>query len=68
MGHYDNCYEGTRLAEEAKRKKDLQRWIRESIKEMDNHQLELMYEITNFSDDYYTFFRMIKRINNISRI
>ncbi len=68
MGHYDDCYEATRLADEQKRRENLLRWIKESIDDMENHQLELVYEITQLPDDYYTFFRMIKRIVKQDRI
>jgi len=60
MGHYDDCYKSTRLAEEAKRREDLLRWTPEKIEEMDNYDLEVMYKVAQNVNDFAAFFRVIK--------
>ena len=60
MGHYDDCYESTRRADEAKRREDLLRWIPEKIEEMNNHELEVIYKVAQNVDDVAAFFRVIK--------
>ena len=68
MGHYDECYEATRLSDERDRKNNLLRWIPEKLEEMDNRELEIMYEVAQNIEAYYGFMQVIMRIAASNRI
>ena len=68
MGHYDDCYEATRLSDEAKRRENLQRWVSEKLEDMENHELEIMYEVAQNINEYYGFMQVIMRIAASKRI
>ncbi len=60
MGHYDDCYESTRLYEQEKRRKELLKEIPKLIKTMENSELELIYKIAENVSDYWTFFAVLQ--------
>ena len=68
MGHYDDCYEATRVSNEAIRRENLQRWVSEKLEDMDNHELEIMYEVAQNIEEYYGFMQVIMRIAASKRI
>ncbi len=60
MGHYSDGSESQQRADEARRRKDLLRWIPEKNEEMDNYDLEVMYKVAQNVNDFAAFFRVIK--------
>ena len=68
MGHYDDCYEGTRISDEKKRRDNLQHWVSEKLKDMEDHELEIMYEVASNIEEYYGFMQVIMRIAATKRI
>ena len=68
MGHYDDSYEATRVSNEAIRRENLQRWVSEKLEDMDDHELEIMYEVAQNIEEYYGFMQVIMRIAASSRI
>ncbi len=68
MGHYDDSYEATRISDEEKRRKNLQCWVSEKLEDMDDHELEIMYEVASNVNEYYGFMQVIMRIAASKRI
>ena len=68
MGHYDDCYEGTRISDEKKRRDNLQHWVSEKLEDMEDHELEIMYEVASNVEEYYGFMQVIMRIAATKRI
>ena len=68
MGHYDDCYEATRLSDERRRKDNLLKWIPDLLEEMDAHELEVMYEVAQNVDDYHSFIVVVGRMAASKRI
>lgn len=64
MGHYSECYEATRRTEELKRKEDLLRWIADKTLEMENWELEVVYDVVQNTSDYSGMFNLFKRASN----
>ena len=60
MGHYDECYESTRLYEKEKRREELLKEIPTLLETMDNRELEFIYKIMKNVDDYWTFFAILQ--------
>lgn len=68
MGHYDDCYESSRQDDERKRKENLLRWIPEKLEEMENYELEVMYEVAQNVETYHSFMVAIQRMAASKRI
>lgn len=50
---------------EAQQQRELYKeWINNRMEDMDVNELRMLYDVAYNSTDYYTFFKVIKRLNN----
>lgn len=62
MSHYSEQYETQRTIDEQKQRERLLRWIPEKLENMENYQLEIVYEVAQHVNDYHGFLNIMKRI------
>jgi hypothetical protein len=62
MGHYHEQYETQRIIDEQDRRERLLVVIKKNIEQLDNDQLGVVHEVSNFPNQYLSLFKIIGRI------